>query len=39
MARLLQHGDVVIVPFPFADLTGQKVRPAVIISADPQGPN
>src|SRR5690349_5386933 len=38
MPRPLQHGDVVLVPFPFADLTGQKVRPAVIVSADPQGP-
>lgn len=36
-ARALQHGDVVLVPFPFADLTGRKVRPAVIVSADPQG--
>jgi mRNA interferase MazF len=33
----LHCGDVVLVPFPFADLTGQKVRPAVIVSADPQG--
>jgi mRNA interferase MazF len=38
MARALHHGDVVLVPFPFADLTGQKLRPAVIVSADPQGP-
>lgn len=30
------QGDVVLVPFPFADLTGQKVRPAIIVSADPQ---
>lgn len=30
------QGDIVLVPFPFADLTGRKVRPAVIISADPQ---
>ena len=36
MAKPLQHGDVVLVPFPFADLTGGKVRPAVIMSADPQ---
>jgi mRNA interferase MazF len=34
----LPRGDVVLVPFPFADLTGNKVRPGVIISADPQGP-
>src|SRR5438477_7138747 len=37
MAKPLQHGDVVLVPFPFADLTGRKRRPAVIVSADPQG--
>jgi mRNA interferase MazF len=37
MAKPLHHGDVVLVPFPFADVTGQKVRPAVIVSADPQG--
>src|SRR5688572_332501 len=36
-AKPLKQGDVVLVPFPFADLTGQKVRPAVIVSADPQG--
>jgi mRNA interferase MazF len=38
MAKPLHHGDVVLVPFPFADLTGHKVRPAVIVSVDPQGP-
>lgn len=32
----LRRGDVVLVPFPFADLSGSKVRPAVIVSADPQ---
>jgi mRNA interferase MazF len=37
MAKPLHHGDVVLVPFPFADLSGRKVRPAVIVSADPQG--
>lgn len=26
-----------LVPFPFTDLTSSKVRPAVIISPDPQG--
>src|SRR5688572_28792516 len=36
-AKPLKQGDVVLVPFPFADLTGRKVRPAVIVSADPQG--
>ena len=33
----LHQGDVVLVPFPFADLTGRKVRPAIVVSADPQG--
>jgi len=37
MAKPLHRGDVVLVPFPFADLTGKKVRPAVIVSAEPQG--
>ena len=32
----LHRGDVVLVPFPFTDLTAKKVRPAVIVSPDPQ---
>lgn len=28
------RGDVVLVPFPFTDLSGRKKRPGVIISAD-----
>jgi mRNA interferase MazF len=27
-----QRGDVVLVPFPFSDLTATKVRPAVVVS-------
>jgi mRNA interferase MazF len=33
----LRQGDVVLVPFPFADLSGRKMRPAAIVSANPQG--
>ena len=29
-----QRGDVVLVPFPFSDLSTAKVRPAVVISSD-----
>lgn len=36
MSTLLRQGDIVLVPFPFADLSGRKMRPAAIISADPQ---
>ena len=31
-----ERGDVVLVPFPFTDLTAEKLRPAVIVSVDPQ---
>jgi len=33
---VLKRGDVVLVPFPFTDLTTEKLRPAVIVSVDPQ---
>jgi len=33
---MLQRGDIVLVPFPFTDLTFEKLRPAVIASVDPQ---
>jgi len=34
--KLLRRGDIVLVPFPFTDQTATKVRPALIVSADPQ---
>ena len=37
MSLVLQRGDIVLIPFPFTDLSGQKLRPAVIISPDPVG--
>ena len=29
-----ETGDIVLVPFPFTDLSATRVRPAVIVSAD-----
>src|SRR5438876_24872 len=34
----IRQGDVVLVPFPFADLTGNKVRPSAVLSSDLQQP-
>jgi len=34
MERVLNRGDIVLVSFPFTDLTTIKVRPAVVISND-----
>jgi mRNA interferase MazF len=30
----MKQGDIVLVSFPFADLSSQKVRPAVVLSND-----
>jgi mRNA interferase MazF len=30
----MKRGDVVIVPFPFQDKPGEKIRPAVVVQAD-----
>jgi mRNA interferase MazF len=31
---MLNRGDIVLVTFPFTDLTGMMVRPAVVVSSD-----
>ena len=31
VGALLRRGDVVLVTFPFTDLSGQKLRPAIIV--------
>mgnify|MGYP002634523221 CR=1 FL=1 len=30
-------GDVVLLPFPFSDLTSMKVRPAIVVGINPYG--
>jgi mRNA-degrading endonuclease toxin of MazEF toxin-antitoxin module len=30
----MKRGDVVIVPFPFQDRPGEKIRPAVVVQSD-----
>lgn len=34
LKNMPSRGDIVLIPFPFSDLTGQKIRPAVILSKD-----
>jgi len=34
---MYKKGTIILVPFPFTDLSGNKVRPAVIVSSSKQG--
>ncbi|HEY0262372.1 MAG TPA: type II toxin-antitoxin system PemK/MazF family toxin [Chitinophagales bacterium] len=31
---MYKQGDVILVPFPFSDLSGSKLRPALVISSE-----
>jgi len=35
----MNRGDVVVVPFPFQDQPGEKIRPAVIVQCDSGAPS
>jgi|SRR3972149_5682460 len=33
----MHKGTIILIPFPFTDLSGQKVRPAVVLSVSKKG--
>ena len=37
--RPLRRGDVVLASFPFTDLSGRRVRPVLVVSSVPSGPD